>query len=90
MDIRFVGTDVSKATLDTASLLAGEPGQFTNDGAGIAAIVEWLKGCPVERIVLEATGGYETALVASLAPAGFQVAGSADATGVHARGRARG
>ena len=72
-DIRFVGIDVSKATLESASLPTGEPGQFTNDEAGIAALVRWLKGRPVERIVLEATGGYETALAAALAAAGLPV-----------------
>ena len=54
-------------------LPAGEPRQFTNDEAGIAAIVKWLKGRPVERIVLEATGGYETALATALAVAGLPV-----------------
>ena len=73
MDIRFVGMDVSKATLDTFSLPEGKPGRFTNDEAGIAAIVEEFEGHPVERIVLEATGGYETTVAASLAAAGLPV-----------------
>jgi transposase len=65
-DIGFVGIDVSQATLDTASLPEGEPRRFKNDDTGIAAIVEWLKGSPVKRIVLEATGGYETVLATVL------------------------
>jgi transposase len=75
MDIRFVGIDVSKAILDMATLPEGEPQQFTNDEAGIAAIVAGLKEerC-VTRIVLEATGGYETSLAAGLAAAGLPVA----------------
>jgi hypothetical protein len=40
MDIVSVGIDASKAALDTASLPEGAPGQFTNDEASIAAIVE--------------------------------------------------
>jgi len=49
------------------------PRQFGNDEEGIAALVELLKGSGVERIVLEATGGYETNLAAALAAAGLPV-----------------
>ncbi|MDR3158622.1 MAG: IS110 family transposase [Zoogloeaceae bacterium] len=66
MDI-FVGVDVSKATLDIASLPEGALQQFTNDEAGIATIIAWLKEeHGVTRIAREATGGYETALAAGL------------------------
>jgi transposase len=61
-----VGIDVSKDTLDVA-LSTGERFSSANDENGILALVERLKGLQPERIVLEATGGYEQALVAELA-----------------------
>jgi len=61
-----VGIDVSKDTLD-AALSTGEGFSRANDEKGILALVEQLKGFQPERIVLEATGGYEQALVAELA-----------------------
>ncbi|MDR3157605.1 MAG: IS110 family transposase [Zoogloeaceae bacterium] len=71
----FVGIDVRKATLDIATLPEGALRQFTDDEAGIAAIIAWLKEeHGVTRIVLEATGGYETSLAAGLAAAGLPVA----------------
>jgi transposase len=73
MDIRFVGIDVSKAVLDRASLPEGTPRRFANDEAGMAEIVAELKESGVERIVLEATGGYETTLAAALAAANLPV-----------------
>jgi transposase len=70
-----VGVDVSKQRLDVAWL---EPGpvvrQYGNDAAGIAALVQELRGCAVHTVVLEATGGYETAAANALAAAGLPVA----------------
>lgn len=73
MDRRFVGIDVSKAALDFDSLPERAPQQFANSEEGIAALVELLKDGSVERIVLEATGGYETNVAAALAAAGLPV-----------------
>ena len=70
---RSVGIDVSKAHLDVA--VAGEAGstRYTNDEDGIAKLVAWLRDGDVERVVLEATGGYQrrvlTALLAAEVPA---------------------
>ncbi len=73
MQTKYVGIDVSKATLDVAVLPGNTPRQFGNDEKGINALIEWLKGSDLERIVLEATGGYETTAASALAAAGLPV-----------------
>lgn len=73
MEVKFAGIDVSKAGLDFDCLPDSAPQQFGNDEEGIAALVDLLQGSGVERIVLEATGGYETNLAAALAAAGLPV-----------------
>ena len=73
METKFVGIDVSKLTLDFDCLPVSTSQQYTNDAVGIAALVASLKGSGVERIVVEATGGYETAVVSALAVAGLPV-----------------
>ena len=69
-----VGVDVGKANLDVA--VHGEPGleRFDNAPAAIGRLTAQLKRRGAERIVVEATGGYEDALVAALAKAGLWVA----------------
>lgn len=69
----FAGIDVSKAQLDVA--LRPE-GRFaaTNDEAGIAMVVEQLRGAPPIVVVLEATGKLEVPLASALAAAGLPVA----------------
>ena len=61
-----VGIDVSKDTLDVA-LSTGARFSSANDENGILSLVKQVKALQPERIVLEATGGYEQALVAELA-----------------------
>jgi transposase len=61
-----VGIDVSKDSLDVA-LSSGERFSMTNDENGISGLAKRLKELQPERIVLEATGGYEQRLVAELA-----------------------
>ena len=73
METKFVGIDVSKLTLDFDCLPVSTSHQYTNDAVGMAALVASLKGSGVERIVVEATGGYETAVVSALAVAGLPV-----------------
>lgn len=73
MEAKFVGIDVSKLTLDLDCLPVSAPRQFSNDAEGIDALVELLKGSGAERIVLEATGGYETAVASALAVAKLPV-----------------
>jgi transposase len=69
----YVGIDVSKAGLDVARLPSGEYWQFENTPRGIAKLVRRLRSLALERIVVEATGGYEAALVERLAEAGLPV-----------------
>lgn len=61
-----VGIDVSKATLDVA--LHGHPGfrSFANTPAGFRALMKWLKPLAPSQVVLEATGGYEQAVLDAL------------------------
>jgi transposase len=68
-----VGIDVSKATLDVASYPSGEQWQTSNDEPGIAQLLERLQTLAPERIVLEATGGYEAHVLATLGSAGLPV-----------------
>ena len=70
----FVGIDVAKAQLDIALRPTGERWAVTNDDTGIAALVAQLQAMPPTLIVLEATGGYQRAVVAALAAAGLPVA----------------
>jgi hypothetical protein len=66
-DAVFVGIDVSKGTLDVALRPSGESFRVSNDQGGISALVERLSAVQPELVVLEASGGYETAVVAELA-----------------------
>lgn len=69
-----VGIDVSKQSLDLATDPAHATPPFANDAQGHGAIVQHLKGLgPIKLIVLEATGGYERAIVAALLAAGLPV-----------------
>jgi transposase len=70
----FVGIDVAQAQLDIAVRPTGERWAVTNDEAGIAALVAKLQAVAPTLIVLEATGGYQRAVVAALAAAGLPVA----------------
>jgi len=67
-----VGVDVSKATLDVAVLSTGEATQFANDANGIEELAKKVAG--VDLVVMEATGGYETAVATALIGAGLRVA----------------
>jgi len=63
----WIGIDVSKATLDVCVLPSGAAWQVANGAATIEALVEQLAAGEPERIVLEASGGYELLVVAALA-----------------------
>ena len=67
-----VGIDVSKALLDVAVLPSGEELQFSNDTRGIEALRGKLKAA--DLVVMEATGGYETAVATALVGSGLRVA----------------
>ena len=67
-----VGIDVAKDTLDVCTS-ANEVFQCANDPKGIESQVKRLKALPIERVVLEATGGHEASVVAGLAAAALPV-----------------
>lgn len=69
-----VGVDVSKATLDVAVLPSSDEFQVGNDAAGIEVLSKRLKAANAHLVVMEATGGYETALATALIGSGFRVA----------------
>jgi transposase len=69
----FVGIDVSKATLDVA-VSTGASRQVVNDDPGIATLVAELAHLQPTLVVLEATGGYQAAVVAALVVRGIPVA----------------
>lgn len=69
----YLGLDVAKDTLELAREPAGVRGTFATDAAGLATLVAHAQAQPVTLIVVEATGGYESAAVAALAQAGLPV-----------------
>jgi len=70
---RAVGIDVSKGLLDVAVLPEGEFWSATNDEEGVTQVVKRLKALRPRLVVLEATGGMETALVGAAATARLPV-----------------
>src|SRR5215217_982559 len=71
---RVVGIDVSKQELENFFLPSSKGWVKPNTEAGIDALVTRLKELNPELVVLEATGGYETAAAVALILAGFAVA----------------
>ncbi len=69
-----IGIDVAKDWLEVASTGTDAPWRVANDAAGIAALVATLSARAPHLIVLEPTGGLETAVVAALLAAGLAVA----------------
>jgi transposase len=69
----FVGIDVAKAQLDIALRPTGERWTVTNDEPGIATLVTRLQEIAPQLIGLEATGGYQRAVVAALASAALPI-----------------
>lgn len=74
MSQTFIGIDVSKATLDVAILPSTETFSVENNQSAFPALVEKLQALSPRCIVLEASGGYEMAVAASLAAASLPVA----------------
>ena len=62
-----VGIDVSKDKLDVADSKSEKVKQYPNDDKGIARLVEQMQKLSPERIVVEATGGYETTMLVAMA-----------------------
>jgi len=68
-----VGIDVSKNTLDMAVHETGETWSSNNDSSGCAVLAAQLKQLKATSIVLEATGGFETLVTATLSAVGLPV-----------------
>jgi len=73
MDATVVGIDVSKDRLDVHVEPSGEAFAVARDAAGLEALIERLKPLSVTTAAVEATGGFETVVAASLAAAGLPV-----------------
>ena len=67
----FVGIDVGKYFVDLAVDGNNEVARYKNDDEGIDKIVKALAGRPIGLVVLEASGGYERQVLASLLGAGI-------------------
>lgn len=72
-DARYLGIDVAKDSFDVASDPAGLTRSLPNDPTGRQHLLDDLRNHTVALVVLEATGGYERALVADLLHAGHKV-----------------
>jgi transposase len=70
----YVGIDVAKDKLDLAILGQVRVSQIANGKSGIAELTSQLRICQPELIVVEATGGYQRAVVQGLLEAGLPVA----------------
>lgn len=68
-----VGIDVSKDSLDIFIDSSAEVLQVRNQADDIAALVERLRSSAPDYIIVEASGGFESALVTALATAGLPV-----------------
>ncbi len=69
----FVGIDVAKDHLDVHLRPTDEAFRVSYDDAGLATLLTRLRAVLPTVIVLEATGGYEVTLAATLASAGLPV-----------------
>jgi transposase len=73
MEAIAVGVDVSKDRLDVHVHPAGAVLKFNRDGTGIEALIGALGDVAPQLVAVEATGGFETVVVAALAAAGLPV-----------------
>lgn len=74
MDAVIAGIDVAKDKLDIGIRPSGERFVVARDRAGLDALIVRCRAAGVTMVGLEATGGYETVVAASLSGAGFPVA----------------
>lgn len=69
----WVGVDISKATLSISVRPQGAAFDTSNDAEGHQLLLNYLSAWTVERVLMEATGGYERAVKARLQRAGYSV-----------------
>jgi transposase len=65
------GIDISKDTLDVHLHPEGAARRFGNDKKGFTALIKWLGGFTITRVVYEPTGAYHRAFEVRLLEAGF-------------------
>jgi transposase len=70
---KCAGIDVGKHWLDGAVHGRAETVRVGRDAAGIGALIAWLQGHGVERVGLEASGGYERMVIEALEAAPLEV-----------------
>lgn len=70
----FVGMDVAKDKVDVHVRPGGERCTVTTDEVGLRELLTWVHARSPSLIVLEATGGYEVVVAATLGSAGLPVA----------------
>ena len=70
----YVGVDVAKDRLDVGVLGEKQEWQVDNSESGITKLVEQMQELGPELIVVEATGGYQRAVVDGLFRSGLAVA----------------
>lgn len=73
MEATVVGIDVSKNTLDVHVHPAGEAFAVARNADGIDALIARIAPLGVHAVAVEATGGFETVVAASLGGAGLPV-----------------
>jgi transposase len=73
MDTIVVGIDVSKNTLDVHVHPSGEAFAVARNAEGIDALIERIAPLGIQAVAVEATGGFETVVAASLGGAGLPV-----------------
>ena len=72
-NIAVAGVDVGKSWLDVAIASSASRWRFANDPEGRGELVALLSKLAVRRVGLEASGGYERAIVEDLHEFGFEV-----------------
>ena len=70
----FIGIDVAKDHLDVHILPTGEAFRLPHDGPGLTTLLDRVRPLAPTLLVLEATGGYEIPVAATLAGAGLPLA----------------
>jgi transposase len=70
----YVGIDIAKDTMEVATHESQEHWVFTNDAKGLTKLADKMKKLAPVLIVLESTGGYESAAASKLQDRGFPVA----------------
>jgi len=71
---QWVGIDVSKAHLDVYLRPSAQQCQVSNQASGIEELIQHLMSVPVERVILEATGGLEQPVAQALQERGIAIA----------------